>query len=92
MISMVIMLSFIYSPVYATNDVRDKLEIVSQDGNFKWRLIGRIMADYNGIDSDKVKLGSGWELRRARLGMDVTLWKHWTGKVEADFAVTICNY
>ena len=53
---------------------KEKLQIESQDGNFKWRLIGRIMADYNGIDSDKVKLGSGWELRRARLGMDMTLW------------------
>ena len=65
---------------------RDKLEVASQDGNFKWKLIGRVMADYNGIDSDKVKLGSGWELRRARLGMDITLWKHWIGKFEADFA------
>jgi len=67
---------------------KEKLQIESQDGNFKWRLIGQIMADYNGIDSDKVKLGSGWELRRARLGMDMTLWKHWIGKFEADFAAT----
>jgi len=82
------MLSFIYSPVYANSDAMDKLQIESQDGNFKWKLIGRVMVDYNGIDSDKVKLDSGWEVRRARLGMDMTLWKHWIGKFEADFAAT----
>ena len=65
---------------------KDKIVIESADGNFKWQPIGRVMADYIAIDEDKTQLQSGYELRRARLGMDVTLWQHWIGKFEADFA------
>jgi phosphate-selective porin OprO/OprP len=66
-------------------NTKDKLVIESRDGNFKWQPIGRIMADYNFVNSDKAEYGSGAELRRARLGMEMTLWKHWIGKIEYDF-------
>jgi phosphate-selective porin OprO/OprP len=67
-------------------ETKDKLTIGSQDGDFQWQPIGRIMADYNWVDSDESKLASGAEFRRARLGMQGVLWKHWIWKAEFDFA------
>jgi phosphate-selective porin OprO/OprP len=67
-------------------ETKDKLKISSPDGDFEWQPIGRIMADYDLIDSDKNKLGSGAEIRRARLGMEGKLWKYWIWKLEFDFA------
>ena len=66
-----------------TITTKDKIEIVSGDGNFVWKPTGRVLVDWNEInsDTDGAELGSGWELRRARLGMEVTLWKHWLGKL-----------
>lgn len=70
----------------ATVQTRGKLQITSADGAFRWRPIGRVLVDYNLIDSDATKLGSGAELRRARLGMEGRLWRAWTFKAELDFA------
>jgi phosphate-selective porin OprO/OprP len=67
-------------------ETKDKLKISSPDGNFEWQLIGRLMVDAIGIDSDKTKQGGGTEIRRARLGMEGTLWEHWVYKTEWDFA------
>ncbi|MCC7414092.1 MAG: hypothetical protein IT495_20920 [Gammaproteobacteria bacterium] len=67
-------------------ETRDKLKISSTDGDFEWQLIGRLMVDYNLIDSDATKLGSGAEVRRARLGIAGRLWQHWIWKTEWDFA------
>ncbi|MBI1732578.1 MAG: hypothetical protein HYR49_07385 [Gammaproteobacteria bacterium] len=66
-------------------EVQDKIVIGSQDGDFKWQPIGRVMADYIWTDEDETELESGGELRRARLGMEATLWKRWVGKLEVDF-------
>ncbi len=66
-------------------EVKDKIVIGSQDGDFKWQPIGRVMADYVWANEDETELESGGELRRARLGMEATLWKHWVGKLEVDF-------
>lgn len=80
----------------ATKDVpkittKEKLEIESQDGNFKWGIGGRIMWDTAFYDNDadingtNTELGSGHELRRARLEMGATLWKVWKLKFQYDF-------
>jgi phosphate-selective porin OprO and OprP len=63
----------------------DKIAVESADGDFEWQLKGRVMADANFIDSDNTDWTTGTELRRARLGMEATLWKHWIGKLEVDF-------
>lgn len=65
---------------------RDKIVIESSDGDFEWQPIGRVMADYITVDEDQTQLQSGFELRRARLGFEATLWEHWIGKLEGDFA------
>jgi phosphate-selective porin OprO/OprP len=66
-------------------ETKDKIVIGSQDGDFKWQPIGRVMGDYIWTDEDKTELESGGELRRARLGMEAVVWKHWEGKLEVDF-------
>lgn len=66
-------------------ETKDKIVIGSADGDFEWQPIGRVMADYVWVDEDQTELESGAELRRARLGMEATLWGHWIGKLEADF-------
>jgi phosphate-selective porin OprO/OprP len=75
----------------ATRDVpkvktKGKLEVSSQDGDFKWRVGGRIMADAAFYDEDNTDLGSGTEFRRARLYMSGTMWRDWDFKVQFDFA------
>jgi phosphate-selective porin OprO and OprP len=63
-----------------------KLKVTSGDGDFSWGLIGRIHADYNLVNSDENKIGNDAFIRRARLGMEGTMWKHWIWKLEMDFA------
>ena len=46
-----------------------KLSFSSGDGRFTAQIGGRVQADAAFYDSDKAKLGSGTELRRARLFM-----------------------
>lgn len=75
----------------ATGDVpkietKGRLRIGSADGDFQWQPIGRLMVDYNALNSDKTKLQSGAEIRRARLGMEGLMWRHWIWKLEYDFA------
>jgi phosphate-selective porin OprO/OprP len=67
-------------------ETKDKLAITSQDGDFEWQLIGRIMADYHVVDSDVTPIDTEGAFRRARLGMQGRLWKHWVWKLEYDFA------
>ncbi len=64
---------------------KEKLEIASQDGDFKWSIGGRIHADTIAFNSDIRDIGSGTQFRRARLEMGGTFWKHWEGKVQYDF-------
>jgi phosphate-selective porin OprO/OprP len=65
-------------------------EFSSGDGEFKMKIRGRIMADYNGIDQDERITGEGdisaVELRRARLGVEGVVFHDWKYKFEVDFA------
>jgi phosphate-selective porin OprO/OprP len=64
-----------------------KLKVSSQDGEFSWGLIGRVMVDYNMASSDDSKIGDDSVfIRRGRLGMEGAMWKHWIWKYEMDFA------
>lgn len=62
----------------------------SYDGKFKFKVRGRLMIDYNSIDQDKAITGepdiNDWEARRARLGVEGTIWYDWKYKFEIDFA------
>lgn len=67
-------------------DTKDKIKVSSPDGDFEWQLIGRLMADYHVVDSDTSQIDTEGNIRRARLGMQGKLWKHWIWKLEYDFA------
>lgn len=62
------------------------LKVESADGNFEGQVGGRIMLDYAYYDDDKRKLGSGSEIRRARLFVSGKMWKLWKFKFQTDFA------
>jgi phosphate-selective porin OprO/OprP len=65
-------------------------ELSSSDGKFKFKVRGRLMADYNNIDQDYKVTGrpdvSAVELRRARLGVEGVVWYDVKYKFEVDFA------
>jgi phosphate-selective porin OprO/OprP len=65
-------------------------ELSSSDGKFKFKVRGRLMVDYNGINQDQSITGepdiNGVELRRARLGVEGVLYYDWKYKFEVDFA------
>ncbi len=65
-------------------------ELSSSDGKFKFKVRGRLMVDYNSINQDRSVTGdadiNGWEARRARLGVEGTVYYDWKYKFEVDFA------
>lgn len=65
-------------------------ELSSKDGNFKMKVRGRLHTDYNAINQDRAITGSpsvsAIELRRARLGVQGTVWGDVDYILEADFA------
>jgi phosphate-selective porin OprO/OprP len=65
-------------------------ELSSSDGKFKFKVRGRLMADYDNIDQDFAITGrpdvSAVELRRARLGVEGVVWYDVKYKFEVDFA------
>jgi phosphate-selective porin OprO/OprP len=65
-------------------------ELSSKDGKFKFKIRGRVMTDYNGVNQDTSVTGdqdvSAVELRRARLGVEGVLFYDWKYKFEMDFA------
>lgn len=81
-----------------SNKVRFKLDkkglqAETADGNFKFKLGGRMHADAVVSDNDEVLLGgapteanNGTELRRARIAVVSTFYKDWTFKTQIDFA------
>jgi phosphate-selective porin OprO/OprP len=70
-------------------DTKGKLELRSKDGDFVWRLGGRVQADAALYQNDQDSgLGSGSEFRRARLEMGGTLWRAWDFMLQYDFTDT----
>lgn len=65
-------------------------ELSSKDGKFKMKVRGRLNVDYNAINQDEDVTGipdvNAFELRRARLGVEGTVWKDVDYKFEVDFA------
>ncbi|MGH8536370.1 MAG: OprO/OprP family phosphate-selective porin [Gammaproteobacteria bacterium] len=72
-------------------ETKEKLEISTPDGAFKWRIGGRLHTDaaiYSNDTGtgDTTTLASGADIRRARLAVEATLYRHWQLKLEYDFA------
>lgn len=62
------------------------LKVESEDGQYSFKLFGRLMVDSAWYKDDKSKLGDGTELRRARIGVGGTMLNDWEYKFEVDFA------
>jgi phosphate-selective porin OprO/OprP len=70
-------------------DTKGKLEVRSKDGDFAFRLGGRVQVDaalYS--NDDDTDLGSGSEFRRARLELEGTVWRVWKFRLQYDFTDT----
>lgn len=63
----------------------DGLNVTSPEGRFKFKVGGRIQADWNVFDQDITPLGDGMELRRARLKAQGTMYKDFKFKLEVNF-------
>ncbi len=59
--------------------------VQSKDGNFSFKINGRVQTDYTSYTRDKTELGDGTEFRRVYLSGAGALWD-WEYKIEADFA------
>ncbi len=62
------------------------LVFASKDGDFKYWLDGRVNLDaatYQGADN---RLPTGFEVRRARIGIKATLYRDWLAEIDLDFA------
>jgi phosphate-selective porin OprO/OprP len=58
----------------------------SADGSFKYWLDGRVNLDFATYSGAENRLPSGFEVRRARIGVKATLYKDWLAEVDLDFA------
>ena len=64
------------------------MQFNSEDGGFDFQVGGRVMVDVAGFTHDNGQLGSGAELRRARLFAKGTMWDVWGYKFQYDFTGT----
>lgn len=73
-----------------TIDTKGKLQITSQDGNYKWRIGGRLQADTTfGLGDTNFTSEGGnpvTEFRRARIYLSGEMHKLWKFKFQYDFA------
>lgn len=70
-------------------DTKGKLEWGTQDGDFTWRLGGRLHLDGTFYDNDSGTAEvSGVDARRARIELQGTLYKHWMWKLDYEFGQT----
>lgn len=70
-------------------ETKGKLEWTSPDGDFTWRLGGRLHLDGTFYDNDKnTDEKSGVDVRRARVEMQGTLYKNWMWKLDYEFGQT----
>ena len=68
-----------------TINTKGKFEVASNEGDFKFRLGGRIQMDAATYAEDGIRHNDGTELRRVRLFAQGTLWQNWDYKLQYDF-------
>lgn len=66
-------------------DTRGKLEVTSPDGDFSFRVGGRLHVDGAFHSEDRTAMGDDVDIRRARILFQGRMWRHWLYKVEYDF-------
>ncbi len=74
-----------------TINTKGKFEVASNDGDFKFRVGGRIQMDGASYAEDILRHNDGTEIRRARLFAQGTLWQYWNYKLQYDFTLSGVN-
>ncbi|MDQ1769491.1 hypothetical protein GQR60_01505 [Labilibaculum sp. A4] len=64
---------------------KGSIQMATDDGQFKFGIGGRIFMDAAAYFDDKTDLGSGSEIRDARLLFKATVWKNWDAKINIGF-------
>lgn len=72
-------------------DPKGKFEIASPDGDFKWRIRGRLHLNGGFVRNDdgsfvRTKFEDGVDVRRARVEVLATLWKAWDFRFHYEFS------
>ncbi len=62
------------------------LVATSKDGAFKYWLDGRVNLDFAKYSGAENRLPTGFEVRRARIGVKATLFTDWLAEIDLDFA------
>tara|TARA_R110000822_G_scaffold60287_17_gene150290 strand:+ start:3967 stop:5130 length:1164 start_codon:yes stop_codon:yes gene_type:complete len=70
--------SLIAATSHAENTLKDATSFKSEDGNFTFKLNGRIHADASYYDDDVTEIDDKEELRRLRVGFKGTVMEDWT--------------
>ncbi len=68
-----------------TINTKGKFEVASNDGDFKFRLGGRVQVDAASYAEDASRQNDGTEFRRVRLFAQGTLSQYWNYKLQYDF-------
>ena len=68
-----------------------KFEVESPEGDFSFRVGGRIQVDAATYNEDRLRHNDGTEFRRVRLFASGKLWRAWAYKLQYDFTATGVN-
>jgi phosphate-selective porin OprO/OprP len=71
---------------YAAPEVKTKGGFEIKDGDFSFKLGGRVMLDYSLPSEDVTAMGSNLFVRRARIEFSGTMFEHWQYSAEYDLA------
>lgn len=66
-------------------NTKGKFSVASNDGDFEFRLGGRILLDAATYSEDQLRHNDGTELRRVRLFAQGKMWNDWKYKLQYDF-------
>lgn len=66
-------------------NTKGKFEVTSPDGDFSFRVGGRVQVDAATFDEDRLNHNDGTEFRRTRLFVQGRLWHDWGYKFQYDF-------
>jgi phosphate-selective porin OprO/OprP len=85
-IAAILALGLASGPAFGAPEVKTKGGFEIKDGDFSFKVGGRIMLDYSLPSEDVTAMGSNLFFRRARLEMEGKLFKDWKYVAELDFA------
>ncbi|MDM9653244.1 porin [Pseudomonas wenzhouensis] len=63
-----------------------RMQLATEDGNFTFRIGGRLLVDTAWYDADESPMGSGTAIRDVRLEASGTMYRDWSYLIQYDFA------